>query len=368
MGVVAILGAQWGDEGKGKIAQILSEGMSVCARPQGGANAGHTVYNGNRDKIVFRSVPTGILSADNAVIGNGCAFNLKILMDEIQYLESNGVDVKSKLLISSNAHIILDEHLDRDRGTISQRIGTTKMGIGPCYADKIARSGVRIGDAYNDCLLKPLADSDKILRDKFYHEYSTLLVDTGLFLRARLSANQTIISEGAQGRMLDIDHGDYPFVTSTNTTVGGVISGLGVPASAIEDVYLVASIYMTKVGNGPFSSKFEGNDATLIQNAGEEVDGATNLLRDIGWLDLDALKTSVEINGATGIILTRLDVVSLLGFVKFVKGGKPEIVAKWSERDVKNITQELPVVFEPILNEVEEYCGCPVVAVSTGKY
>ena len=333
MPVQIIVGAQWGDEGKGKVVDLLSERADIVARYQGGANAGHTVCIGDR-QYVLHLIPSGMFHENiTCVIGNGVVIDPAALMSEIAQLREAGVSVRGRLLVSHNAHLIMPYHklLDSVREQTSDRIGTTGRGIGPAYIDKAMRTGIRIVDLLNrDELARKLTanineknqiltkiygesklDIDAIIAeyqdfDKQIDEYIT---DTSLYLNTAIAGGKRIIAEGAQGALLDVDHGTYPYVTSSNPTSGGACTGLGIPPTAINDIVGVVKAYSTRVGNGPFPTEL--NDATgeRLRSTGHEFGATTGRPRRCGWFDAVALKYSATVNGITRIAVTKLDVL-----------------------------------------------------------
>ncbi len=337
MSVQVIVGAQWGDEGKGKIVDLLSENIDIVARYQGGANAGHTIVLRNK-KYVLHLIPSGILNPNvQCVIGNGVVIDPVALKEEIQMLESNGISVEGRLFISHRAHLIMPYHklLDAAREQSALKaIGTTGRGIGPCYIDKYNRSGIRIVDLLSRELLEKkvrdnISETNEILQkiygkeqldvsailkeylefDKFVDPY---IKDTSLLLNQAIAEKKNIIVEGAQGALLDIDHGTYPYVTSSSPTSGGACTGLGIPPTSIKTVIGVVKAYSTRVGNGPFPTELNDETGNHIGVKGVEFGTTTGRKRRCGWLDLVALKYSVMINGITEIALTKIDVLDEL--------------------------------------------------------
>ena len=334
MPVQIILGAQWGDEGKGKVVDMLAEHADIVARYQGGANAGHTVCIGDK-QYVLHLLPSGMFHEQcTCVIGNGVVIDPNALIEEITQLEAAGITVRGRLLISHNAHLIMPYHkqLDVIREQTGTRIGTTGRGIGPAYIDKFMRVGIRIVDLLDrDTLARKLKqnieeknqiltrvygetriDVDAIISeyqefDKTIDEYIT---DTSLYLHQALRAGKRIIAEGAQGALLDVDHGTYPFVTSSNPTSGGACTGLGIPPTAVTEVIGVAKAYCTRVGEGPFPTEL--NDATgeRLRRVGHEFGATTGRPRRCGWYDAVAMRYSSHINGIQKLVITKLDVLN----------------------------------------------------------
>jgi adenylosuccinate synthase len=334
MPVQIILGAQWGDEGKGKVVDMLSENADIVARYQGGANAGHTVCIGDK-QYVLHLLPSGMFHPHiTCVIGNGVVIDPTALLSEIHQLEAAGITVHGRLLISHNAHLIMPYHklLDSIREqTAAQRIGTTGRGIGPAYIDKFMRVGIRIVDLLNRETLalklkRNIAEKNEILTkvygetqidvdaiiaeyqefDKRIDEYIT---DTTVYLHQALKAGKRVIAEGAQGAMLDVDHGTYPFVTSSNPTSGGACTGLGIPPTAVDGIIGVAKAYCTRVGEGPFPTEQSDALGEKLRTVGHEFGATTGRPRRCGWFDAVALQHSTRVNGIDRLVITKLDVL-----------------------------------------------------------
>jgi adenylosuccinate synthase len=328
---LAILGAQWGDEGKGKIVDLLTPHFSIVARYQGGHNAGHTVYV-NGAKFILRLVPSGILHPGvTCVIGNGVVVDPQALFAEIDELTKNGIDVGNRIVVSDKAHLILPYHRDLDllaearRG--ERKIGTTSRGIGPAYEDKIARRGIRVGDladvhgleqdvrdnvtARNRLVQDNTMDWKPVLEQLLKHaaRIRPMIRDVSLMLSEATQNGQSILFEGAQGTLLDIDHGTYPYVTSSNATIGGVCTGLGVPPKAIGRVVGVVKAYTTRVGEGPFPTELSGAMGNRLRESGSEYGAVTGRPRRCGWFDAVAVRYAARINGLDGLALTKLDVL-----------------------------------------------------------
>jgi adenylosuccinate synthase len=338
MPTLSLFGAQWGDEGKGKIIDLLAREADYVVRYQGGPNAGHTVVvDGN--KFVLRLVPSGILHPGKVnVIGNGVAVDPLSLFGEIEELAARGVRVDPRSLrVSAGAHVIFEHHRridalsERWRG--AGRIGTTGRGIGPCYADKAARTGLRVADLLEPTHLSArltavlteknalieavhgeapfdLAEAQTQYR-QVAERLAPFVADTGAEVRRAWKEGKSILFEGAQGAMLDIDHGTYPYVTSSNTGSAGIGTGAGFPPTRVERVLGVAKAYCTRVGEGPFPSEDKGKDGETIREVGREFGSVTGRPRRCGWLDLVALRYALELNGATALVLTNLDVLSV---------------------------------------------------------
>jgi adenylosuccinate synthase len=328
---LAVLGAQWGDEGKGKIVDLLTPHFSIVARYQGGHNAGHTVYV-NGTKFVLRLIPSGILHPGvTCIIGNGLVIDLPALFSEVDDLTKNGIDVASRLVISDKAHLILPYHRDLDllaearRG--ERKIGTTSRGIGPAYEDKIARRGIRVCDLMDPKGLEQNVRDNVMARNRLVQEstmdwrvvFDQLLVhgerlrpwvrDVSLMLAEAMRAGQPILFEGAQGTLLDIDHGTYPYVTSSNATIGGVCTGLGVGPRAISAVMGVVKAYTTRVGEGPLPTELTGEMGNRLRDSGNEYGAVTGRPRRCGWYDAVAVRYGARINGLDALALTKLDVL-----------------------------------------------------------
>jgi adenylosuccinate synthase len=332
---LVVLGAQWGDEGKGKIVDLLTPHFSIVGRYQGGHNAGHTVYV-NGKKFILRLIPSGILHAGvTCVIGNGVVIDPQALFAEIDELTRAGVDVGNRILISDKAHLILPYHRDLDLLSEARRgerkIGTTSRGIGPAYEDKIARRGIRVGDladpqgleqnirdnvtARNRLVQDNTMDWRPVLGELLKHaaRMRPMIRDVSVLLTSEMKAGKSILFEGAQGTLLDIDHGTYPFVTSSNASVGGVCTGLGIPPKAIGQVLGVVKAYTTRVGEGPFPTELSGEMGNRLRESGSEYGAVTGRPRRCGWFDAVAVRYAARINGLDGLALTKLDVLDGLG-------------------------------------------------------
>jgi adenylosuccinate synthase len=334
MPVQVVVGAQWGDEGKGKVVDILAEHADIVARYQGGANAGHTVCIGDKT-YVLHLIPSGMFHPHiTCVIGNGVVIDPPALMEEIAKIEAAGVTVRGRLLISHNAHLIMPYHKQLDvirEVQASQRIGTTGRGIGPSYIDKFMRTGIRIVDlldrdvlaaklksniAEKNAILTRVYGESKIDVDGLINEYQEFdrkideyVTDTALYLHQALAKQQRVIAEGAQGALLDVDHGTYPFVTSSNPTSGGACTGLGIPPTAINSVIGVAKAYCTRVGNGPFPCEQDNPTGERLRTLGHEFGATTGRPRRCGWFDAVAMRYSAMINGIGRLAITKLDVL-----------------------------------------------------------
>jgi adenylosuccinate synthase len=335
---LAVIGAQWGDEGKGKIVDLLTPHFSIVARYQGGHNAGHTVYVGGT-RFVLHLIPSGILHPGvNCVIGNGVVVDPKALFDEIQTLATNGIEVGDRLRISDRAHVILPYHRDLDLFSEARRgdksIGTTSRGIGPAYEDKIGRRGIRVGDLNHQAALADEVRRNVEARNHLIGDtsldwkrvYEELLqfaarmrpwvCDASLYLARAIADGRSILFEGAQGTMLDIDHGTYPFVTSSNATAGGVCTGLGVGPRAVNRVLGVAKAYTTRVGGGPLPTELSGPLAEQLRESGQEYGASTGRPRRCGWYDAVVVRYAARINGLDALALTKLDVLDDLDEIR----------------------------------------------------
>ena len=412
---LVIVGAQWGDEGKGKIVDYLSRKADYAARFQGGHNAGHTlVIDGNT--FVLHLLPSGIMHETcHSVIGNGVVISLDALLEEINTLESAGISVRKRLTISSSASLILDSHIALDQARESklarEKIGTTGRGIGPAYEDKIARRGLRLGDLqhpqeltekleklleYHNFLLKnyykastiDFAKTYQSLLDKYQH-ISANVCNTGALLRQAQSDNKSIIFEGAQGAMLDIDYGTYPYVTSSNTISSSITSGAGVGFSSADKVIGITKAYCTRVGAGPFPTELHDDTGKRIAKEGHEFGATTGRARRCGWLDLVTLKQMVDLNSINSLCLTKIDVLNQLPIIKVCTGyaidGKaveaPALdsldfhkaqpiykeITGW-QQDISQYSkyEQLPNAVIDLVNCIESYTGCSVDIISTG--
>jgi len=343
-----IVGAQWGDEGKGKIVDVLSENFSVVARYAGGHNAGHTVII-NGKKFILQLVPCGVLRAGcRSVIGNGVVLDPLAVLKEVSALREAGVNVDGNLFVSNRAHVILPYHrmieLAAENAPGRVKIGTTSRGIGPAYEDKMGRRGLRVADLLDSTLLKKhienavreknmivhaLFNSEPVDPDKMYAEYAQaaekiapFVADTAILLNKALKQGESILFEGAQGTMLDIDHGTYPFVTSSSATSGGAVIGTGIAPNAINSVIGITKAYCTRVGEGPFPTEEKGDAGNNLRKRGNEYGAVTGRPRRTGWLDLPLLRYSGMINGTNWLVVTKLDVLDELAEIPVCVGFK----------------------------------------------
>src|SRR5258706_10481106 len=326
---LAVLGAQWGDEGKGKIVDLLTPRFDIVARYQGGHNAGHTVYVDGA-KFVLRLIPSGILHEGiMCVIGNGLVVDPNALFAELDELVAHGIDAERRLVVSDKAHLILPYHRDLDLLSEARRgerkIGTTSRGIGPAYEDKIARRGIRVGDLNDPKGLEQNVRDNVTARNRLVQDSTMdwkpvlaqlltyaerirpMMRDVSVLLTEAMAAGQSILFEGAQGTLLDIDHGTYPYVTSSNASVGGVCTRLGIPPRAIGRVLGVVKAYTTRVGEGPLPTELTGEMGRRLRDSGNEYGAVTGRPRRCGWYDAVAVRYGVRINGLGALPLTKLD-------------------------------------------------------------
>jgi adenylosuccinate synthase len=414
MPAIVLVGAQWGDEGKGKATDLLGDTVDYVVRYQGGNNAGHTVVIGT-EKYALHLLPSGILSPNVVpVIGNGVVIDPAVLLEEIRALDSRGINT-SKLVISTNAHLITPYHRTIDK--VSERflgkakIGTTGRGIGPAYADKISRIGIRVQDLFDSSILEQklegaLNDKNQVLTKVFnrknmavaeileeYLAYAEILrpyvADTSLLLDKALKAGKTVLLEGSQGTLLDVDHGTYPFVTSSNPTAGGACTGSGIGPKAITRVIGIVKAYTTRVGSGPFPTELLDEDGDKLRTIGHEYGTTTGRNRRCGWYDAPIARYAVRINGLTDFFLTKLDV--LTGWEKIpvcvaydVDGtrhdelpasqtdfhhAKPiyEYLPGWKEDISKaRSLSDLPKNAQDYVKYLEEISGAPISAIGVG--
>tara|TARA_Y100000588_G_scaffold354379_1_gene408583 strand:- start:94 stop:1371 length:1278 start_codon:yes stop_codon:yes gene_type:complete len=343
MSVTIVLGAQWGDEGKAKIVDYLTTDASVVVRYQGGANAGHTIKVGDLE-FVFHLIPAGIVHPDKTcVIGNGVVLEPAALFQEIDELDEKGINTEGRLFISERTHIVMPYHKAIEKASEEKSgagaIGTTLRGIGPAYYDKINRStGIRVMDAVNSDVLATrvranLAEKNEILTKVYgaepldeapiIEEYvaygermKSLVVDTSVYLNEAIEAGKGILFEGSQGTLLDVDHGSYPYVTSSNTTAGGACTGAGIGPTRVDKVVGVVKAYTTRVGNGPFPTELLDETGNRIRDIGHEYGATTGRPRRCGWLDLVIVRMAVRINGLSSIAVTRLDILDTFEEIK----------------------------------------------------
>ncbi|MBI4810826.1 MAG: adenylosuccinate synthase [Ignavibacteriales bacterium] len=368
MPVQIIVGAQWGDEGKGKIVDHLSDSVDIVARYQGGANAGHTVVIGDK-QYVLHLIPSGIFHPHvKCVIGNGVVIDPIALIDEIKQLQQMNISIQGRLFISHNAHLIMPYHklLDTIRERTSEKIGTTGRGIGPAYIDKFMRIGIKISDLLdrdtfvaklkrnieekNQIIKKiygdPELDVEKIVSEyeEFDKQIDEYITDTALYLNSEHKNGKRILAEGAQGALLDIDHGTYPFVTSSNPTSGGACTGLGLPPTAVTSILGVVKAYTTRVGNGPFPTELKEETGDRLRKIGGEFGATTGRPRRCGWFDAVSVRYSSMVNGITHIAVTKLDVLDGFDKVKICTGYKLNgKVLKTFPTDVRSLEKIVPI-------------------------
>ena len=382
MSVTVLVGSQWGDEGKGKIVDILSEKFDIVVRYQGGANAGHTVEIGEK-QYILHLIPSGILrSGVKCVIGNGVVIDPQVLLDEIKILEDNGINVEGRLFISHNAHLIMPYHklLDSISESGKNKIGTTGRGIGPCYIDKFDRKGIRIVDLLNrdvlekklrqnveekNTLLKKLYgdkgfDIEEIIKEyiSFDEAIDSYVTDVPLMLNDAIKEGKNILLEGAQGTLLDVDHGTYPFVTSSNPTSGGASTGSGIPPNKIDNVFGIVKAYTTRVGNGPFPTELTDEAGEQLRKEGAEFGATTGRPRRCGWFDAFLVRYSAMINGIDAVAVTKLDVLSVFEKIKVCVGYKlNEKLLKSFPSDVDKLSSVTPV-YETVDGWMEDISEC----------
>jgi len=412
---IVVIGAQWGDEGKGKVVDVITPHVNVVVRFQGGNNAGHTVVVG-REKYVLHTIPSGILhNGCRCVIGCGVVVDPGSLIEEMESLVQRGVTLDGNLYISKNAHLIMPYHPALDRASEAKlgkrRIGTTGKGVGPAYVDKAARMGIRMADLLDERLFREklefnLAIKNRLLRDFYdaetfgveailnqYLRYAGWLApyitDTALLLHKWMESGYSVLFEGAQATMLDIDHGTYPYITSSSTTAGGAATGTGVPPTKIHGVLGVAKAYTTRVGGGPFPTELTGKLAEQIRARGNEYGSTTGRPRRCGWVDGVVLRYAVRINGFDTVALTKLDVLDQCETVRVCTGYRwrgdvitdfpdeetamaelepvYEEISGWMSSTVgaKN-ESDLPAKARRYLERLEELIGVPFCLISTG--
>ncbi len=408
---IIVVGAQWGDEGKGKIVDALAEQADVVVRYQGGANAGHTVVRGS-EEFVLHQIPSGILHPGTAcVIGNGVVLDPETLLAEFDALEERGLDLGGRLLLSERAHIVLPLHKQLDRAT-GGKIGTTGRGIGPCYEDKTGRRGLRVGDLgdlgralnivrslvteantrFQILGLDDRADLDvhQSLLERLAPRLVPMTTDTGNVIYEHLAAGKHVLLEGAQGALLDLDHGTYPFVTSSHTTAGGATVGAGIGPTAIDGVLGVVKAYTTRVGNGPLPTEAEHDDGERLRALGNEFGATTGRPRRCGWFDASVVRYSARVNGLTALAVTKLDVLDSIPVIPVCVGyrlhgeavdGFPadadtlgdvvpvyEELEGWCTSTVSaQALEELPPNARAYLDRIQDLVGVPIAYISVGS-
>ena len=410
-----IVGAQWGDEGKGKIVDLLAQHADLVCRYQGGPNAGHTIIVGG-ETFKLRNMPSGILAGKASVIGAGCVVDPEVLVQELDDLEARGVATEGLVHVSGNAHLIMPWHVAIDQASERRlgklQIGTTRRGIGPAYADKAARLGIRVQDLLDEkilrkkiyaamepkrLMLRPYAKEPELDLHTMTEEYRILghrlesyIADTAPIAWRVIDDGGLVLFEGAQGTLLDIDHGTYPFVTSSNVVAGSACAGAGVGPSSIDEVWGIAKAYATRVGAGPFPTELDDALGESIRDAGQEFGTTTGRARRTGWLDLVALRYATRVNGLTGLIVTKLDVltgidplnvaVRYLGpegatFDEFPyhqtilhrAHGDYVSLPGWDE-DISGVRsiEDLPANARAYLDYVSDFLGIPIVMIGVG--
>jgi adenylosuccinate synthase len=415
MANVVVVGAQWGDEGKGKVVDIYTEFADEIVRYQGGNNAGHTLVVGD-EKVVLHLIPSGVLhEGKRCIIGNGVVLDPEVFIMEVNRLKAAGrLQDDSTLLLSESLHIIMPYHkrldIAREAQSGDKKIGTTGRGIGPCYEDKIGRRGIRLMDLVDPVIfarrLRENLDEKNILLERLgeeplgyneiyraYQDYAQILkkymADTALVLSKELKAGKNLLFEGAQGTLLDVDHGTYPYVTSSSTCAGGAATGSGVSPRDIHEIVGISKAYVTRVGSGPFPTELLDETGEKLRQIGAEFGATTGRPRRCGWFDAMVIRYAVRINGLTGIALTKLDVLSDFDVIKVCTGYRFEgqnletLPAKletfetcepvyeelpgW-KTDITGVRsfEQLPVNAQRYVRRLEELAGCPIVLVSVG--
>jgi len=413
MPATLIVGTQWGDEGKAKVIDYLSKETDIVVRYQGGANAGHTVKVGD-DKYIFRLIPSGILYPRTiCVLGGGMVIDPDAMFQEIAELEAKGVNPGGRLRIADNAHLLMPYHKEIDvrseEASGEHKIGTTKRGIGACYSDKVNRQGIRIGMLYSDnffesTLPRLVEQKNKLLtrmydappmdlaemREKLLglrEKLRDMVVNCPYYLNMELASGKRVLLEGAQGTMLDLDFGTYPYVTSSNPTTGGALSGSGVSFRYLKSVIGIAKAYSTRVGEGPYPTEIFGEEGELLRKAGHEFGSVTGRPRRCGWFDVEVVRHAARINGLSALALTKIDVLDEFKTIKvatgYELGGKRiDYFPSCSVGDIKVIYEEFPGWLEPTshitklknlpknarryIDALAKYCGVPIAWVSVG--
>lgn len=415
MSIRVVVGAQWGDEGKGKIVDLLSKKTDYVVRYQGGANAGHTLEFDNK-KIVLHLIPSGMFNGDaTCVIGNGVVIDPHALLEEIEEVKALGTDIDGRLKISNAAHVILPYHQLLDRVKEEHRgedaIGTTGRGIGPAYVSKVSRVGIRMSDLLHPEQLRNkveanIADINEALKHIYKHDpikaepivedllesaekLCPYITNTSALLHDAIEEDKNILLEGAQGSLLDVDHGTYPFVTSSCPTSGGASTGSGVPPTAIDKVMGISKAYCTRVGNGPFPTELEGPVGQKLREAGKEFGATTGRPRRCGWIDLVALKYAVRVNGMNELTLTKLDILNDFEEIKLctayeIDGERTEVfpmdlpdidsvvpqyktMAGWQQSlEECNNYGDLPPEAKKYLSFIQDYLGLKLTILSKG--
>ncbi|MDH4201207.1 MAG: adenylosuccinate synthase [Spirochaetia bacterium] len=413
MPATLIIGTQWGDEGKAKVIDYLSHNIDIVVRYQGGANAGHTVKV-NGDTYVFHLIPSGILYPDViCVLGGGMVIDPDAFLSELDALEKRGIQYKDRLRVADNAHILLphqkliDSKSEESSG--NNKIGTTKRGIGVCYSDKVGRTGIRVADLYSENFYKNrlpyLVQHNNTILKKIYEvpeleiqevtkylrttadKLRRYLVNVSYYLNMELASGKKIMLEGAQGTMLDLDFGTYPYVTSSNPTTGGAITGSGINFQYIENVIGITKAYVTRVGEGAFPTELFGDEAEHLRKIGNEYGATTGRPRRVGWFDVEVIRHAARVNGLHSIAMTKLDVLDSYDTIKVAVGyelsGKR--ISYFPSSDYENIKvlyEEFPGWKEPVhecknfgdlpknarryIQAIEKFCGVPIRLISVG--
>ena len=388
---IAVVGMEWGDEGKGKIIDFLAEKADVVARYNGGNNAGHTIEFDDK-KVVVHLVPSGIIRKNTLnVVGNGLVIDPKVLIDEIKFLGKSGIKVsQDNFVISENAHIILPQHISEDKSTGS-KIGTTARGIGPAYADKAARIGLKVYEFADESIFKKRFGDEEFYNEyrQYAEELKPYIKDTTRIINSALDKGKKILFEGAQGTLLDIDHGTYPYVTSSSAVSGGVCTGLGIAPKKVQSVLGVCKAYKTRVGLGPFPSEIIGTTGEKIQKIGKEFGATTGRQRRVGWFDAVIGKYAVMVNGIDSIALTKLDVFTTISKIKIcvayrhkgnliqdftsnikvLQGCQPvyeELDGWWDDLAKIKAYDQLPNNAKRYLRRIEELLKVPISIISIG--
>ncbi len=410
-----VIGLQWGDEGKGKIIDILAKDYDIIVRYQGGGNAGHTLIIDD-EKFIFHLIPSGILHPDKkCVIGNGIVFDPRLFLDEVAGLSKRNINVNRNLFVSDRAHVVFPYHkkldllIEKQKG--NSMIGTTGRGIGPCYTDKIARDGIRVAELlhkehFKEKLKKTVEEKNRLFVDLYkdepvsweeiYEEYcvyaekiSPFVCDTVDLMAKAIDDNKKILFEGAQGALLDVDFGTYPYTTSSNASAGGVSPGIGVSPKQIHDIIGITKAYATRVGSGPFPTEIDGEQGEHIRKKGGEFGSTTGRPRRCGWFDAVAIRHSVRISGVDSLIVTKLDVLDDQETIRICTGYKSyekvynnfpadldvlencepvyEEISGWLE-DTSNVrdVKDLPGKAMDYIRKIEEIIGLKVKMVSVG--
>ncbi|MEX2582369.1 MAG: adenylosuccinate synthase [Gemmatimonadota bacterium] len=412
---VVIVGSQWGDEGKGKIVDVLAEEVDIVARYQGGANAGHTVHVG-KEEFILHQIPSGILHPDRrCLLGNGVVLDPFQLFEEMDALIARGIDAEERVRVSLRAHLLLPYHkmLDRaaEAGRGDRKIGTTGRGIGPAYEDKVARQGIRVAELRSETRARELltagaeranlrlrmagveerVDASRLIADVFAirERLLSLMLDTGRVIDEALRAGRRVLLEGAQGALLDVDHGTYPYVTSSNTTAGGAALGVGIGPTMIDAVVGVVKAYTTRVGEGPLPTELPSPQQEQVRELGGEYGATTGRPRRCGWFDAVVVRFATRVNGLTGLAVTKLDVLDTLPEIRIATGYRAggetvddfpgdlellsevepvyETVPGWQTSTAEaRQWEDLPDGAQRYLRRIEELTGTPIWYVSVG--